>query len=118
MLFLLNRYLFMVYRVLMTVEIFPLGQDLHTGQVVSRFYLEMSPINTMSLDVLLILYLWSALFTRSTQMRGRASHYPGPLQRDDSGDSACVPSRTHTSVTHRLNSIHGLTHVRNLVQES
>ncbi|EPS96176.1 hypothetical protein FOMPIDRAFT_61838, partial [Fomitopsis schrenkii] len=51
MLFLLNRYLFMVY-------------------LVSRFYLEMSPINTMSLDVLLILYLWSALFTRSTQMRG------------------------------------------------
>ncbi|KAI0726520.1 hypothetical protein C8Q72DRAFT_796584 [Fomitopsis betulina] len=55
-LFLLNRYLFLVYRILMMVEIFSLGQNPNAGQV----------------------------------MRGRASHYTGPIDRDDSSDSAYV----------------------------
>lgn len=88
----------------MMVEIFSLGQNPNAGQVVSGFcVVEMPRTDTMRLDVLLLdLCAQSVTLTRSTQMRGRASHYTGPIDRDDSSDSAYVTLLIRSSLTHCL----------------
>lgn len=116
-LFLLNRYIFLVYRILMTVETFSLGGNAQAGQMVSGSYEYASHTYIVRLDVLLCFLCEVLIVHMSMQMRRGASYYSSANDRDNIGDSTCVLCTTDEPAIHRTTSLHLPAYVCDMVQK-